>query len=231
MGQQPAAQRSEGVLAAPVGRRRMLAALGGAGVAGIAGTALLPTPAGAGPTPWNPLNLQLKSVLMATPYPVVAGATTTAESFVDGGTGLVYLRFYCFFASVPVTNEPVTNPPTADHGKYDFWGFDLGWPGPSSAFNRRRQPLQRSCRVGERLPRGPRGIRARRARAAHRRVHGGRTADHLQPWLHRLERDGLLREPHEPIQLERRINHQGHGHLLVRLSTPPVSPDKTSNMS
>lgn len=122
MGQEHASHRPGSGHAAPVRRRRVLAALGGAGVAGVAGVALAASPAGAVPTPWSPLNIQLKAVLQEAPYPLVAGATTTAETFVDTETGFVHLRFHCLFSS---------DPGDLDNG---FWGFDiagLGLPAPS----------------------------------------------------------------------------------------------------
>jgi len=132
VGQESAVERPEGGRGVPVGRRRMLAALGSAGVAGAAGATLLASPAGAVPTPWTPLSIQLKAVLQPEPYPVVAGATTTAERFVHAETGLVYLRFHCRFDS---------DPGDIDNG---FWGFDIsgqGLPVPSVGVGNRYNAL------------------------------------------------------------------------------------------
>ena len=110
----------------PLRRRRLLAGLGGASVAGLAG-ALHNAPAAAAAISWADFApvLRLQEVHTGT---LVPGVATTAQWAQDTNAGLVYIQFTCTFTT--------SYAPTAND---NFWGFgDLtlhGLPAPSTAVN------------------------------------------------------------------------------------------------
>jgi hypothetical protein len=96
-----------------VGRRRLLAGLGGASLTGVAASVYQAAPAAAAVS-WTSFSPALKlREVQATGVPAISGVTTTAQWAEDTNSGLVYIQFQCAFTSAYTT--PTSN---------GFWGFD-----------------------------------------------------------------------------------------------------------